>query len=79
MIAFAVGGLLGDVFFHTIPHMNSHSHQESHNYDGHHSNEHSHEDHHGHSHNPKEMENNMIIIIGIISFFIIEKVSVTLL
>ena len=25
MIAFAVGGLLGDVFFHTIPHMNSHT------------------------------------------------------
>lgn len=82
MIAFAVGGLLGDVFFHTLPHMNAKGHggshsntHEDHIHEGH---EHAHEGHE-HSHNPEEMQNNMIIIIGILTFFIIEKVSITLL
>jgi zinc transporter 7 len=70
LISFAIGGLLGDVFFHTLPHLNSagsHSH-ESHNHGAH--------DHsgHGHSHDPMQMCNNSIIITGIISFFLIEKV-----
>jgi hypothetical protein len=80
MIAFAVGGLLGDVFFHTLPHMNAKGHGESHSHEDHihEGHEHSHEGHE-HSHNPEEMQNNMIIIIGILTFFIIEKVSITLL
>lgn len=74
LLSFAVGGLLGDVFFHTLPHMNSsHSHggDDSHSHD--HSHGHSHEDH-GHSHNPKEMCNNSIVIAGIIVFFLLEKI-----
>ena len=57
MIAFAVGGLLGDVFFHTLPHMNSKSHGDSHDH-AHEHHGHDHGDHrhdhgdHGHSHNP---------------------------
>ena len=80
MIAFAVGGLLGDVFFHTLPHMNAKGHGESHSHEVHihEGHEHAHEGHE-HSHNPEEMQNNMIIIIGILTFFIIEKVSITLL
>ena len=40
MISFAMGGLLGDVFFHTIPHL---------------SGEHQHGHDHGHSHSEEEM------------------------
>jgi ABC-type nickel/cobalt efflux system permease component RcnA len=53
MISFAVGGLLGDVFFHTLPHLNEGSH--SHGHDHHHDHEHTHEHNHGghgHSHDP---------------------------
>jgi len=66
LIAFAVGGLLGDVFFHTLPHLNS-------NQDHSHSHDHSHEGH-GHQHDPKEMMMNLIIIGGIVTFFLIEKI-----
>lgn len=71
MISFAIGGLLGDVFFHTLPHLSS-GHSDTHESHGH---EHSH-DHsgHGHAHNPKDMENNMIIITGIVTFFFLEKI-----
>lgn len=84
MISFAVGGLLGDVFFHTIPHMNAgHGHEEhghgghNHGGDSHAGHDHGHGGHnHGdHSHNPEEMRNNFIIILGIIAFFIIEKLT----
>jgi hypothetical protein len=47
MIAFAIGGLLGDVFFHTLPHLNEsqgHSHDHDHHDHGHGG--------HGHSHDP---------------------------
>jgi solute carrier family 39 (zinc transporter), member 7 len=83
LISFAIGGLLGDVFFHTLPHMSSgghdHGHGHSHGEDSHghsdphgQSHHHSHGDH-GHSHNPEDMLNNLIIIVGILSFFLIEK------
>jgi len=83
LISFAIGGLLGDVFFHTIPHMNAgHGGHEDHGHIHDHGASHSH-DHHaggghnhgGHSHNPEEMQNNFIIILGIIGFFIIEKLT----
>jgi hypothetical protein len=46
LISFAIGGLLGDVFFHTLPHLSS---GEDHN----HSHDHHHDHHgHGHSHDP---------------------------
>ena len=78
LISFAIGGLLGDVFFHTLPHMSA-GHGHDHHDHGHvdtsigtdpHSHSHGHE---GHSHDPNEMFNNLIIVIGILSFFLIEK------
>ena len=75
LISFAIGGLLGDVFFHTLPHLNSSGSSHEHSHD--HSHEHTHgDDHsgHGHSHDPMQMCNNSIIIAGIITFFLIEKV-----
>lgn len=67
LISFAIGGLLGDVFFHTLPHLGESGHHDH----GHHD----HHDHsgHGHSHDPQQMVTNMIIIAGIVSFFLIEK------
>jgi solute carrier family 39 (zinc transporter), member 7 len=79
LISFAVGGLLGDVFFHTLPHLSSgtggssssgHSHDHGHNH-GHHEHGHGNE---GHSHDPQQMMTNLIIIAGIVCFFLIEKV-----
>ena len=79
LISFAVGGLLGDVFFHTLPHLGgsgtghgSTSGGHSHDSHGH---DHWHHDHgDGHSHDPQQMMTNLIIITGIVSFFLIEKV-----
>jgi zinc transporter 7 len=62
LISFAIGGLLGDVFFHTLPHL-SESQPHDHHDSGHHS-----------GHSPTSMATNAIIIAGIVSFFLIEKV-----
>ena len=71
LLSFAMGGLLGDVFFHTIPHLS----------EGHsHSHDHSHHDHghgHGHAHSEEDMQTNLIIIVGIMVFFLLEKVTHT--
>ena len=82
MISFAIGGLLGDVFFHTLPHISeahNHNSHEGHDHE-HSSHNHSHTDHSnsghghsGHSHSGTEMLNNFLIIIGIVSFFLIES------
>ena len=63
LLSFALGGLLGDVFFHTLPHlMESNS-------------SHSHADHTGHHHHSEEaMNNNLVIIFGLLVFFLIEKI-----
>ena len=83
MISFAIGGLLGDVFFHTLPHISeAHNHNSHEGHDHEHSiNNHSHTDHSnsGHSHSGTEMLNNFLIIIGIVSFFLIERISHQLL
>ena len=47
LISFAIGGLLGDVFFHTLPHLNEASHDHGHSHE-----KSSHGDH-NHSHDPK--------------------------
>jgi len=65
MMSFAVGGLLGDVFFHTLPHISG---GHSHSHEGH-----SH-GHGGHAHDPAEMANNFVIVLGIVAFFLMEKV-----
>jgi len=39
LLSFAMGGLLGDVFFHTIPHMSAgHSHDHGQGHNDHHDN-----------------------------------------
>ena len=70
MISFAIGGLLGDVFFHTLPHLSGSYSSGSHH---HHHHDHHHEGGHSHSHSPKQMCHNSIIMTGIIMFFILEK------
>mmetsp|Transcript_43971 Transcript_43971/g.61799 ORF Transcript_43971/g.61799 Transcript_43971/m.61799 type:complete len:353 (-) Transcript_43971:88-1146(-) len=62
LLAFAVGGLLGDVFLHLIPHaMDPHHHHEhEHDHDHHHDHDHDHHhhehehDHHHHHHHGHE-------------------------
>ena len=82
MISFAIGGLLGDVFFHTLPHMSGGGHGHSHGggHDHHHGETKSKNDHkEGHGHSFEETFNNLIIIFGIISFFLIEKLTTAFL
>lgn len=66
LISFAIGGLLGDVFFHTIPHMSK----------GH---DHSHGSASGHSHSSEDLANNAIVVAGILAFFLIEKITKSIL
>jgi hypothetical protein len=64
MLSFAMGGLLGDVFFHTLPHLGEgiehvHATEES-----------------GHPpHSEEAMQLNLIIIVGIWCFFLLEKIT----
>ena len=79
LISFAIGGLLGDVFFHTLPHMNAGGHGHSHGGGNTINNEEKHGNHESHGHSSEETMNNLIIILGIISFFLIEKLTTSLL
>ncbi|KAJ2784770.1 hypothetical protein H4R18_000897 [Coemansia javaensis] len=69
MVGFAVGGLLGDVFLHLLPHMFSgeHSHGHDHNHD---------HDHHTHD-GPDEHVRNTVygcaIFLGLTVFFAVDK------
>ncbi len=75
LISFAVGGLLGDVFFHTLPHLGQSSGGHSHDHHGHsHGHDHGSSEEGGHSHDPAQMAIYGIVIAGIISFFLIEKI-----
>jgi len=74
-ISFAIGGLLGDVFFHTLPHMNAGGHGDAHGHEGH-GDAHGHE---GHGHSEEEVQINFIIIIGILAFFLIERLTQSIL
>lgn len=69
LLSFAMGGLLGDVFFHTLPHL-----AEAQNSGGH-----GHSDHvgHHHVHSADATRNNLIIVMGIWAFFILEKLVKT--
>jgi solute carrier family 39 (zinc transporter), member 7 len=78
LLSFALGGLLGDVFFHTLPHMNSghshdHGHTHTHTHDHGHDHSHSHGHDHGHHHSEEDMQKNLLIIVGIWMFFLLEK------
>jgi zinc transporter ZupT len=57
LLSFAAGGLLGDVFFHTLPHLNEGRNHDSKG---------------GHAHDPADMAINCVIAVGIISFFLLE-------
>lgn len=75
MISFAIGGLLGDVFFHTLPHMSGgHGHGHGHGHE--HSHDHSGEEGgHSHEHSTDQMFLSSLIVLGIVAFFLIEKIS----
>jgi zinc transporter ZupT len=64
LLSFAAGGLLGDVFFHTLPHLS-----EGHGHD------HSKEAGAGHAHDPADMAINCVIVVGIVSFFLLEQIT----
>ena len=81
-ISFAIGGLSGEVFFHTLPHLkegggghghghgHDHGHEHGHGH-GHHGHDHRHH-HHGHNH---DEEVNFTIFLGILGFFLVEKLT----
>ena len=56
MLAFALGGLLGDVFFHTLPHLNSSLNSKA-------------------NHHEQTLYVNLLIIVGILTFFLIERLT----
>ena len=56
MLAFALGGLLGDVFFHTLPHLNLNKDNSTNNHE-------------------QTLYVNLIIIVGILTFFLIERLT----
>ncbi|KAJ2840740.1 hypothetical protein FBU31_000159 [Coemansia sp. 'formosensis'] len=67
MVSFAVGGLLGDVFLHLLPHM----------FAGEHGHDHHHHGDHDHGNNVSEHVRNTVygcaIFIGLIMFFVVDK------
>jgi zinc transporter 7 len=85
LVAFAIGGLLGDVFLHLLPHAFSphdhHGHADEHR--GHaHTHEHGEHEHghsdHGHEHHDDEHTRNMRIGLSVLGgfmlFFLLEKI-----
>ena len=77
MVSFAIGGLLGDVFLHLLPHASAHGGHGGHDH-GHHDHGHDHDHgggggHEGHSHDLSSMSSGLFVLLGIITFFVIEK------
>jgi zinc transporter 7 len=78
LLSFACGGLLGDVFFHTLPHLSEgHSHDHGHGHSHEHGHDHGHDHGHagGHAHSVEDMLTNLIIVLGIMVFFMLEQVT----
>lgn len=89
LLSFSLGGLLGDVFFHTLPHLTGDGHGHGHGvptpppvHDSHdHGHGHSHGGHgdagndSGHAHNIDDMKTNLIIVVGIMAFFLLEQLT----
>lgn len=72
MLSFGLGGLLGDVFFHTLPHVMAGAHHEhAHDHAAHDGHEHGSG---GHSHSAESMYPSIIILVGIYVFFMLEKI-----
>jgi len=70
MLAFAVGGLVGDVFLHLLPHaFHPHSHHEhEHEHENHHEHGHGHELHHA-----RVVNVGLSVIAGFMAFYCLEK------
>ncbi|KAJ1719371.1 hypothetical protein LPJ53_005859 [Coemansia erecta] len=72
MVGFAVGGLLGDVFLHLLPHMFSSEHDHGHG----HSHDHGHDHDHGHAHVGEHARHTVFgctIFFGLMMFFVVDK------
>lgn len=86
LLACSLGGLLGDVFFHNLPHIAEIPHDQSHLADLQHimlhlanvPHEHS-EVREGYAHSKYAMKLNFLIVVGIMSFFALDKITHTLL
>lgn len=78
-LAFASGGLLGDVFLHVLPHLlaeASSDHRPEHNHDHHHDHrEHNHEEHLAHNHSETVLIYGVALISGYLVFLVIERLS----
>eukprot|EP00127_Corallochytrium_limacisporum_P004011 Clim_evm60s156 gene=Clim_evmTU60s156 len=84
LLSFAVGGLLGDVFLHLLPHSGAMGgHHDDHHGDhhgghhgGHHNDHHDghHDDHHGHDHS-HDLNGGLLILAGIAAFFFLELLT----
>lgn len=74
-LAFASGGLLGDVFLHVLPHLltsERHEHHEHHEHS--HDHEHNHDNNH-HHHDDKILVYGIALIFGYLVFLLIERLS----
>ncbi|KCV71341.1 hypothetical protein H696_02287 [Fonticula alba] len=82
LLGFAIGGLMGDVFLHLLPHAfapHSHGdhgdHGHSHSHGGHgHSHSHSHGDHGAEDPHQQGLAVGLALLAGIVVFFLIEKI-----
>jgi len=66
---FGAGAMLGDSFFHQLPHAFGGGHSHSH---GHEDHDHAHE--HSHAHSLEDLSVGLSILFGIVLFFIVEKI-----
>jgi len=80
MLAFAAGGILGDVFIHSLPHLlekheHGHGHHEHMHEHGHHEHEHEH-GHHEHDHDHHHaLYVGLLVLIGYVIFYVAERVA----
>ena len=77
LVAFAVGGMLGDVFLHLLPHAQGHTHGNDQHHG--HQDHHDHHDHHdhphkeAHTHTLADLTLGLSILTGLLVFFLLEK------
>jgi len=80
MLTFAAGGMMGDVFIHSVPHLfldhDDHGHDHGHAHDHVHvlEHEHRHEDEHGREHgHDRMMIVGLLILLGYVIFYVAER------